>query len=87
MRSVEEAWDNMVLMIPNVPHETVPVGTGEEDNPVVKTWGEKPAFDFTPLAHWDLGEKLIFWTSRELPRSQGPGSPFTNPSARYWREH
>ncbi len=37
---------------------SVPLGTGEEQNAVVKTWGEKPRFAFTPAAHWDLGEKL-----------------------------
>ena len=58
LKAVEESWDNMVLMLPNIPHESVPVGTGDEDNPVVKTWGQKPPFDFTPMAHWDLGEKL-----------------------------
>jgi len=58
LKAVEESWDNLVLVIPNIPHESVPVGSGEEDNPVVKTWGEKPSFDFAPLAHWDLGEKL-----------------------------
>jgi seryl-tRNA synthetase len=34
------------------------VGATDEDNRVVKTWGEKPSFDFEPMAHWDLGEKL-----------------------------
>ena len=58
LKAVEESWDSMVLMLPNIPHESVSVGTGDEDNPVVKTWGQKPSFDFTPLAHWDLGEKL-----------------------------
>jgi len=58
LKAVEESWDNLVLVIPNIPHESVPVGSGEEDNPVVKTWGKKPSFDFAPLAHWDLGEKL-----------------------------
>jgi seryl-tRNA synthetase len=58
LKIVEGEWDNMVLMLPNIPHESVPVGTGDEDNQVVRTWGQKPVFDFAPLAHWDLGEKL-----------------------------
>jgi len=58
LRVVENEWENMLLVIPNPPHETVPVGSGDSDNKVVKTWGEKPAFDFEPLPHWDIGEKL-----------------------------
>ena len=58
LKKVEEIWDNMVLLIPNIPHSSVPVGSGDEDNVVVKTWGEKPVFDFEPQAHWDLGESL-----------------------------
>ena len=58
LRTVEKEWEDLLLVIPNIPHESVPVGQSEEDNRVVKTWGEKPSFDFEPLAHWDLGEKL-----------------------------
>jgi len=58
LRVTEKEWGSMLLMIPNPPHETVPVGSGDSDNKVVKTWGEKPAFDFEPLPHWDIGEKL-----------------------------
>jgi len=49
---------SLLLTIPNLPHPTVPVGKDAADNPVVRTWGEKPAFDFTPQPHWELGEKL-----------------------------
>ena len=49
---------NIMLNIPNMPHESVPVGEDEKDNPVVKRWGEKPEFDFEPLPHWEIGEKL-----------------------------
>ncbi len=44
--------------IPNLPHESVPVGTSADDNKVEKTWGEIPKFDFTPKPHWELGEEL-----------------------------
>ena len=53
-----EELDRLMLEIPNMPHESVPVGTGEADNPVVRTWGEIPEMDFEPKAHWDLGESL-----------------------------
>jgi seryl-tRNA synthetase len=41
--------------MPNIPHESVPVGNSAADNVVVRTWGEPRAFDFEPKAHWDLG--------------------------------
>lgn len=47
-----------LLSIPNIPHETVPVGRDDTENQVVKLWGDKPSFDFDPLPHWDVGERL-----------------------------
>ena len=58
LREIEKEWDDMILVIPNIPHESVPVGHSEEDNKVVKVWGEKPTFSFEPQAHWDIGERL-----------------------------
>jgi seryl-tRNA synthetase len=58
LKAVEEEWEQLLLVIPNMPDPSVPVGSTDEDNKVVKTWGEKPSFDFQPKAHWDLGEGL-----------------------------
>jgi seryl-tRNA synthetase len=58
LSGAEKEWEDMLLVIPNIPHDTVPEGTGDEDNKVVKVVGEKPVFDFEPLPHWDLGERL-----------------------------
>jgi seryl-tRNA synthetase len=55
---VETAIEEKLLAIPNVPHETTPAGKTDADNPVLRVWGEKPSFDFTPKAHWELGEAL-----------------------------
>ena len=44
--------------IPNLPHDSVPVGTTAEDNVEVRRWGAPPQFDFTPKPHWELGESL-----------------------------
>jgi seryl-tRNA synthetase len=49
---------DFLLNLPNLPHASVPVGASADDNPVVKTWGQAPEFDFPPQAHWDIGEKL-----------------------------
>jgi len=58
LKTAEEEWEQVLLLIPNMPDDSVPVGTSDENNEVVKTWGEKPSFDFEPKAHWDLGENL-----------------------------
>jgi len=44
--------------IPNMPHQSVPVGLSEEENVEVRRWGAPPKFDFTPKPHWELGEQL-----------------------------
>jgi len=48
----------LLVGIPNMPHESVPVGKGAEDNVEVRRWGTTPKFDFTPKPHWELGEQL-----------------------------
>jgi seryl-tRNA synthetase len=58
LKVVESEWEYILLCIPNIPHESVPLGRDENDNKVVKVWGEKPVFNFSPLPHWELGEKL-----------------------------
>ncbi len=55
---VEAALRETILGVPNVPHESVPVGHSEEENVVVRTWGEPRKFEFEPAAHWDIGVKL-----------------------------
>jgi seryl-tRNA synthetase len=48
----------LLVGIPNMPHESVPVGKSAEDNVEVRRWGTPPQFDFAPKAHWELGEQL-----------------------------
>ena len=48
---------NVLLHTPNVPDETTPVGTSEDDNVIVSTWGNPTEFSFEPKAHWDLCEE------------------------------
>ena len=55
---VEATINHLLLEIPNLPRDDVPPGTGEDDNRIVRSWGEPRSFEFTPLAHWDLGEIL-----------------------------
>ncbi len=49
---------SLALMIPNVPHESVPVGKDEEDNVLVREWGEPHALSENPVPHWEIGEAL-----------------------------
>jgi len=58
LKTTEDKLHDFVMVIPNIPHESVVYGTGSEDNPVVRMWGEKPQFDFVPKPHWEIGEDL-----------------------------
>jgi len=58
VESEDSALWQIMKTIPNLPHDSVPVGKDEHDNQVVRTWGEAPKFDFEPKPHWEIGEKL-----------------------------
>lgn len=64
-RQLEQTLRDLELQIPNLPHESTLDGPDESGNKVTLEWGEKPAFDFQPKAHWDLGESLSLF---DLPR-------------------
>ncbi|MBI2886739.1 MAG: serine--tRNA ligase [Chloroflexi bacterium] len=55
---VEERLEQLLLLLPNLPDPSVPEGAGEEDNSILRTEGEPRSFAFTPLPHWELGERL-----------------------------
>lgn len=55
---IEQRISEILQGVPNLPAPTTPDGAGEDDNPVIRTWGAKPTFDFEPKAHWDLGPAL-----------------------------
>ncbi|MGW8160510.1 MAG: serine--tRNA ligase [Desulfoprunum sp.] len=55
---IEEQLQNIVMAIPNLCDDSVPIGRNESDNVEIRTWGTKPAFCFTPKPHWELGEQL-----------------------------
>ena len=54
----QEMIDDFLMGLPNIPHATVPIGKDETDNPVVKTVGSVPEFNFEPQPHWDIGSRL-----------------------------
>ncbi|MDI6816416.1 MAG: serine--tRNA ligase [Actinomycetota bacterium] len=55
---IEDELGRLMMDIPNIPHASVPVGEDETCNPEIRTWGERPTFDFEPKPHWDLGLDL-----------------------------
>ena len=57
-KACDERLRDVLRIVPNVPHSSVPVGRGAEDNQEVRRWGEPRRFDFEPKAHWDLGPAL-----------------------------
>jgi len=85
VREIDARLDEMLLNVPNLPHPATPDGdaTGNE---VVRHWGERPAFDFEPRPHWEIGERLGLF---DLPRGakiSGSGFPvFTGAGARLVR--
>jgi seryl-tRNA synthetase len=55
---IDQELRTMLAGIPNMPHESVPVGHSADDNKEVRKWGAPPEFNFTPKPHWELGEQL-----------------------------
>ena len=58
LREVEVKLDQILLSIPNIPHESVPIGEDEEDNVEIRKWGETRQFEFEPKPHWDVAGNL-----------------------------
>jgi seryl-tRNA synthetase len=58
IKQIEEKLEYMILNIPNLPHQSVPAGTCEAENQIVRKWGQPKNFGFEAKAHWDIGEAL-----------------------------
>lgn len=72
LRDVEEAMHQVQLRIPNIPHESVPVGD-ESHNREIRAWGEKPRLSFAPLPHWEIGTKLGIYNGEAGTNVSGSG--------------
>jgi seryl-tRNA synthetase len=57
-KAADESFRDLIAGVPNIPHESVPVGKSADDNVEIRRWGTPREFDFTPKAHWDLGPEL-----------------------------
>ncbi|MEN8005985.1 MAG: serine--tRNA ligase [Candidatus Krumholzibacteriota bacterium] len=69
---LEQEVEQLYLRIPNVPHETAPAG-GEENNELIRTWGDLPTFDFTVMPHWDIAAELGIFHPERAARMSGSG--------------
>ena len=58
VRQIDDELNAILLTIPNIPNDSVPMGDSDEDNVEIRKWGEPRKFDFTPKAHWEIGENL-----------------------------
>lgn len=80
IKSIEENLHGMdaqikdlLLRIPNIPADDVPVGKDANDNEIVKSWGERKSFDFPPLPHWELGTHLNILDMERSSKITGSG--------------
>jgi len=74
-RSLQQQIGQLMLAIPNLPHESVPYGESEHDNVVVKEWGERPEFGFEPKPHWDLMQERGWLDLEAGVKVAGAGFP------------
>lgn len=58
LSETEAELKDLLMRVPNLPHESVPIGDSDEDNVEIRKWGEIKNFSFSPKAHWDIGENL-----------------------------
>jgi seryl-tRNA synthetase len=75
LRDVDTQLSELLLWIPNIPHESVPIGASAKDNKVAKTWGELPANDFKRLDHMELSKKLGLFDFERGAKISGSGFP------------
>ncbi len=71
LATIEAKRDELLLTLPNLPHESVPVGASAEDNVEVRKWGTAPTMTFTPKPHWDLGTALGILDFERATRMSG----------------
>ncbi|MFI5370872.1 MAG: serine--tRNA ligase [Candidatus Eisenbacteria bacterium] len=73
LKKLEEESEQLAAWIPNLPHASVPPGSGPEQNQVVRTWGEKPRFEFTARPHWEIATALGLLDFERAAKIAGSG--------------
>lgn len=75
LKELEIKQHQILLSIPNLPHDTVPQGKTDQDNVLVSDWGEKPQFDFKPRSHWEIGETMDILDFQRATKITGANFP------------
>ena len=75
LKQIDDEISNKLLFIPNVYHDSVPIGQTEGDNELVREWGKKPQFNFTALSHLELSEKYNLFDFKRAIKMSGSGFP------------
>ena len=73
LKELDSQITNLMLRIPNIPAADVPIGKDERDNVIVKVWGQRKTFHFTPLPHWELGSILNILDLERSSKISGSG--------------
>ena len=73
LKELDTQITGLMLRIPNIPAADVPPGKDERDNVVIKAWGQRKTFDFTPLPHWELGNTLNILDLERSSKISGSG--------------
>ena len=76
LAEIDAKLTEFTTTLPNIPADSVPIGTDEDDNVEVRRWGTPREFDFEPKAHWDLGEDLDILTGNVVEKSLVPAFLF-----------
>jgi seryl-tRNA synthetase len=71
-QTLEKELVSLLVKIPNIPSADTPIGPDESGNQVLRQWGEKPQFTFTPKAHWDIGKELGIIDNEKAVEVAGP---------------
>lgn len=75
IKDIEEKINSIIVTLPNIPHESVKIGTSEEDNELIRYWGNKPNYDFNLKDHLELAEDLNILDFRRASKISGTGFP------------
>tara|TARA_B100001248_G_scaffold230596_1_gene190599 strand:- start:855 stop:2126 length:1272 start_codon:yes stop_codon:yes gene_type:complete len=75
LSAYEEKLEKIMYQVPNIPHESVPIGNSENDNVEVRKWGRKIEFNFEPKSHLEIGERLNLFDFKKGAKLSGSGFP------------
>lgn len=86
LAAARDELETLALMIPNIPHESVPVGADEDENVLVREWGEPHSLSDKPVPHWEIGEALGILNFKASGKLAGSNFPvFVGAGARLER--